>query len=516
MTELYGLAAAYLTGLLASLLRLPPLVGYLAAGYGLSVLAIPASDSIARLADLGIELLLFTVGLKLQFSSLARRDVLGVGALHMLLVTLGTGLGFFLFGQQVTGGLLLGASLAFSSTVLAVKTLEDNSELSTLHGRITLGILILQDVVAVGLLALAGGGQPTRWALALLLFPLFRPLAARLFELNGSHELKLLMGVVFALMGGAMAKAVGVSPELGALWMGALLAGHPDAKLLADKLWGLKETFLIAFFLQIGLAGLPHLEELFRAVLLVALLPVQGWLFFLLFVFVGLRARTAFVGSLALMTYSEFALLTTGVMTEAGLLAESWRGVMGVAVALSLALAAPLNRFSHRIFILLEPLLVRFERGGKHPDRNPIMLGMTQWLVMGMGRTGSAAYDVLEKQGYRVLGLDADPARIQAQRDSGRRVLYGDAEDSELWERIHLDGVLGVMFTMPEFDARLSAIRHLRGRDFRGLIGVVSYRQSEDAHLTQAGANVIFHPLTQAGERLAEYMLEAIGAAPGS
>jgi hypothetical protein len=94
--------------------------------------------------------------------------------------------------------------------------------------------------------------------------------------------------------------------------------------------------------------------------------------------------------------------------------------------------------------------------------------------------------------------------------------LYGDAEDAELWERIHLDGVRGVMLTMPEFGARISALRHLRGRYFRGLIGVVSYRQSEDAHLTQAGADVIFHPLTQAGERLAEYMLEAIGAAPGS
>ncbi|HLF96925.1 MAG TPA: cation:proton antiporter family protein [Methylococcaceae bacterium] len=512
MIELYGLAAAYVAGLLASLLRLPPLVGYLAAGYGLSVVAIPSNDSIARLAGLGIEFLLFTVGLKLQLSSLLRRDVLGVGGLHMLLVTFGTGLGFFLIDQQVTGGLLLGASLAFSSTVLAVKTLEDNAELSTLHGRITLGILILQDVVAVALLALAGGGQPTPWAFLLLLFPLFRPLASRLFELNGSHELKLLMGVVFALAGGAIAKAVGVSPELGALWMGALLAGHPDAKLLADKLWGLKETFLIAFFLQIGLAGVPGREEVLLALALVALLPVQGWLFFLLFVLVGLRARTAFVSSLALMTYSEFALLTTGVMTEAGLLAESWRGVMGVAVALSLALAAPLNRFSHRIFARMESLLLRFERQRKHPDRAPIVLGMTHWLVMGMGRTGSAAYDVLEKQGYRVLGLDADPARIEAQRDSGRRVLYGDAEDAELWERIHLDGVLGVMLTMPEFDARLSALQYLRSRRFSGLIGVVSYRQNEDPHLSQAGADVIFHPLTQAGERLAEYMLEAAGA----
>ncbi|TAN48776.1 MAG: potassium transporter KefC [Methylococcaceae bacterium] len=511
MIELYYLTAAYLAGLLASLCRLPPLVGYLAAGYYLFFLGIPASDAIDKLAGLGIELLLFSVGLKLQFSSLLRRDVLGVGGLHMLCVSLVTGLAFFFLEQRVTGGLLLGASLAFSSTVLAVKVLDDNTELSTLHGRITLGILILQDVVAVGLLALAGGGQPTRWALVLLLFPLLRPVAFRLFDLNRNPELKLLMGVMLALVGGYMAKAVGVSPELGALWMGALFAGHQDAKLLADKLWGLKETLLIAFFLQIGMAGFPSQDDLWRAVQLVALLPVQGWLFFLLFILVGLRARTAFISALALMTYSEFALLTTRVITDAGLLPGGWSITMGVAVALSLALAAPLNGLSHRIFSFLEPLLLRFERSGKHPDRLPIMLGMTQWLIMGMGRTGVAAYEMMEQKGHLVLGLDADPACIAQQREAGRRVLYGDAEDGELWERIHLDGVMGILLTVPEFEARLSALRSLRGRHFPGLIGVVGYHQSEDERLIEAGANMIFHPLAQAGQRLAECMLEAAG-----
>lgn len=510
MIELYCLAAAYLAGLLANLCRLPPLVGYLFAGYGLFFFAVPTSDAITRLADFGIDLLLFTVGMKLQFSSLLRREVLGVGGLHMLIVTVITGLAFLLLEQKLTGGLLLGASLAFSSTVLAVKVLEDNAELSTLHGRITLGILILQDVVAVGLLALAGGGQPTLWALLLLLFPLFRPLAFRLFSLSHGHEMKLVMGVLFALVGGAMAKAVGVSAELGALWMGALLAGHADAKLLADKLWGLKEILLIAFFLQIGIAGLPARDDLLRAIQLVGLLPVQGWLFFLLFVFVGLRARTAFVSALALMTYSEFALLTSRVITDAGLLPSDWSRTMGIAVALSLALAAPLNRFSHRIFSFVEPLLLRFERGGKHPDRLPVALGMTQWLIMGMGRTGSAAYEMLEQRGERVLGLEADPARIKLQRERGRRVLYGDAEDLELWERIQLEGITGILLTMPDIQARLSTVQVLRDRRFPGLIGTVAYSDEEDEWLLQAGADKIFHPLSQAGQRLAECMMEAV------
>jgi predicted Kef-type K+ transport protein len=506
--ELILILTVYLAGFLANQLRLPPLVGYLGAGYLLGYTGTPVSGFVHHLAELGIELLLFTVGLKLDLTSLLRREVVGVGGLHMLIVTLATGLGFLLLERQVTGGLLIGASLAFSSTVLAVKVLEDNSELSSLHGRVSLGILIFQDIVAVGLLALAHGEQPSPWGLSLLLLPLLRPLAYKLFDAHYDDELKLLFGVILALSGGALADAAGISPDLGALVMGALLAGHADSKGLAAKLWALKEIFLVAFFLEIGLTGVPGLAELQTALALLSFLPVQGVLFFFLFLLVGLRARTAFVTSLSLMTYSEFALITTKVITEAGLLAPGWGNVMGVAVALSLALAAPLNRCSHRLYGWLEPVLIRFESRGKHPDRTPTAIGRAQWLVMGMGRTGKAAYETLERHNHHVVGLDADPTRLEFHLESNRRVLYGDAEDPTLWENLHVSGLRGVIIALPDLSARQSAAHHLRANGFRGLIGVTSYHLREDTILLQSGADVLFHPLTEAGERLAERMLE--------
>jgi glutathione-regulated potassium-efflux system ancillary protein KefC len=506
--ELSLITTAYAAGLIASLCRLPPLVGYLAAGYALAYVGVASSELVFRLADLGIELLLFTVGLKLQLASLVRREVLGVGGLHMLIVTVATGLGFLFLDKHITGGLLLGASLAFASTVLAVKALEDNDELSALHGRIAVGILILQDIVAVGLLAIAGAERLTLWALTFLLLPLFRPLAFRLFEASRGDELKLLFGIGLALSGGAGAKMVGISPDLGALLMGALLAGHPDSRALSDKLWGLKEAFLVAFFLEIGLAGIPTAEEFLIALKLLALLPIQCALFFFLFVLIGLRARTAFVTSLALTTYSEFALITAKAITGAGLLTPEWRTVMGVAVALSLALAAPLNRFSHRIFGRIKGFLIKFERTGRHPDSTPTSIGSAQWLIVGMGRMGAAAYDQLVRQGHRVLGLDADPICIETHREQGRRVLYGDAEDRELWNTLHLTGLRGVILTMPELEARRAAVAHLRANGFDGLIGTISYHPREDSLLTQAGTDAIFHPSTETGERLALRMLD--------
>jgi glutathione-regulated potassium-efflux system ancillary protein KefC len=509
-SELYAIAAAYFAGLVAIGCGLPPLVGYLGAGYVLHYFHEPLSDPILRLSNLGIELLLFTVGLKLQWKMLVRKEVLGVGGLHMLIVTVFTGLGFLWLDRHITGGLLLGISLSFSSTVLAVKVLEDNTELSALHGRIALGILIFQDVVAVGVLALAGGGQPALGAAGLLAFPLVRPLAARLFTLSRNDELKLLLGILMAFAGGELAKAVNVSEDLGALWMGALLAGHPGAKGLADKLWSLKEAFLIAFFLQIGLFGIPDSGQFVRALQLLLFLPLQGILFFLMFVSLRLRARTAFVTALALTTYSEFALITTRILTDSGLLPAQWNTVMGMAVALSLALAAPLNRFSHRIFTVVEPFLIRFERSGRHPDQIPTRVGAAQWLVIGMGRTGTAAYKALDRRKYPVLGLDADPTRLAKHRQQNRRVLYGDAEDPDLWENLNLQGVVGVILTMPGLEARRLAVEQLRSRGFKGLIGASAFNPEEDRILRQQKADVLFHPLDEAGERLAERMEEAL------
>ncbi|MGZ5075906.1 MAG: cation:proton antiporter domain-containing protein [Methylobacter sp.] len=509
--ELLWVGTAYLSGLIISRLYLPPLVGYLMAGYILNVVGIEANETLTHLADIGIELLLFSVGLKLKPSSLLRREVLSVGSLHLLVVTLVSTLVYFGFHGQITGGLVIGVSLAFSSTILAIKVLEDSGELSTLYGRDVLSILILQDIVAIGLLAVAHDKQPSPWALCLVLLPFLRPVAYRLLNASRDDELKLLLGVTLALTGGVLAEQVGISSDIGALLMGVMLAGHINIDDLTNKLWGLKETFLVAFFLQIGLAELPGYNEILQALTLISLLPLQGLLFFVLFLLVGLRARTAFVSSLALMTYSEFALITSNVVVEAGLLPPAWESIIGLAVALSLAVAAPLNRFSHRLFSLLETVLVRFERKIEHPDRLPSSIGGAEWLVVGMGRTGISAYRSFNQQNTRVLGLDADPTVLQNLLADGKRIIYGDAEDSELWETLPLAKIKGIILTMPGFEVRSSSIKQLKNLKFAGSIGTVCFHSHEENELYQLGATFVIHPFIEAGKQLAEHMLDITG-----
>lgn len=507
MTELVWVGTAYIVGLISSRLSFPPLVGYLAAGYILHFLGVESAQTLTHLADVGIELLLFTVGLKLKLRSLLRQEVLSVGGLHLLIVTGFSAIVFLLQGEQTTGGLILGASLAFSSTVLAIKVLEDNGELSSLHGRDVLSILILQDIVAIALLAFADGRQPSYWAFALLLFPLLRPLAHRLLTISRANELKLLLGVSLALAGGVASESVGISADIGALLMGIMLSAHPNIDDLSDKLWGLKEVFLVAFFLQIGLIDLPNPNQIIKALGLLGVLPLQGILFFVLFLLAGLRARNAFISSLALMTYSEFALITTSSVVKANLLGSEWNSTITLAVAGSLAIAAPLNRYSHRLFLWFEPVLIRFEKKSGHPDRLPESIGVAEWLVVGMGRTGLSAYSALHQREKRVVGLDADPTVLESLLAEGRRVIYGDAEDPELWSGLPLERVKGIILTLPEFDARCSAVRQLRKNGYSGQIGTICYLPEEKRQLGQLGADFMIHPLVEAGNQLARQIL---------
>jgi Trk K+ transport system NAD-binding subunit len=143
----------------------------------------------------------------------------------------------------------------------------------------------------------------------------------------------------------------------------------------------------------------------------------------------------------------------------------------------------------------------------KHPDRLPNTIGITEWLVIGMGRTRLSAYQAFCRQDKRVLGLDADPIVIEALLAEGRRVVYGDAEDKALWDKLPLAKIKGVILAMPEFEVRASAIKQLKTQQFQGHIGSVCFQDDEEARLYSLGASFMINPLIEAGKQLIEQML---------
>ncbi|HRX71663.1 MAG: cation:proton antiporter [Candidatus Competibacteraceae bacterium] len=514
------LALAFLLGLLSRHLGLPALVGYLAAGFALNAFGQQGSALLDHIAHAGVLLLLFSVGLKLRIKSLARPEVWAGGLLHLIISGVLLGLGFLaVVTLPAWQALVLATTLGFSSTVLAAKTLEEKVELRAFHGRLAIGILIIQDLAALALMAFAGAAAPSPWALLVLGLPLLRPLVTKILDWSGHDELLVLYGLALALVvGGLGFEHLGLSSELGALLLGVLLVGHPKAAELARAVWSLKEVLLVGFFLQIGLMGWPSLAMLGGAGLLALLLPLKAALFFFILLAFRLRARTAFLSALALTSYSEFTLIVVKFMVGNGQLEPEWLVLLAIAVALSFVITAPVNRFAHTLYERFEDWLTRFERPDHHPDEQPVSLGSTQILIIGMGDAGAAAYDFLKKrqnipEEHKILmvsGIDSDFSKVERHLHEGRRVVYADAEDPGFWHRLRLEGIKAVILAMPDSEAKRIASRQLRRRGFPGLIGAISHYPEEESELKAAGADMTFLAFNEVGVGLAEHVWEAL------
>ncbi|HTT08809.1 MAG TPA: cation:proton antiporter family protein [Gammaproteobacteria bacterium] len=510
MLEALWIAAAFMLGLAVRQLGLPPLIGYLGAGMLLRLHGVQAAPALPALAHAGVLLLLFSVGLKLRLRNLLDRTNLGGGSAHLLLVTLALLPVLNFYGQlPASPAVTLAIALAFSSTVLAAKVLDERRELRAFHGRVSVGILVFQDLVAVTLMCYAGGSVPSAWSLALLALPLLRPLLHALLRVSGHDELLVLFGLLLALAGGAGFERLGLSPELGALALGILISGHDKATELGDALWSVKEAFLVGFFLQIGITAQPDWQTLLGALLLTLALPVKAALFFIIMLRMRLRARSAFLASLSLASYSEFGLIVANKLAERGALPHEWVLLCALAMALSFILAAPLNRHAHALYEKLEHRLTTMERHVEHVDDEPLSLGQAQILIMGMGRVGTGAYDFLSRH-ERVVGLDSDPGKVEKHRQQHRRVLYADAEDPGFWTRVRLDSIRAILLTMPDPQANEIAARQLRRRNYHGLISAASRYPDEREPALAAGVDMDFNVYDEAGVGFAEHVLEAL------
>jgi len=282
--EVITISFAFFFGLAVRQIGLPPLVGFLAAGFAINVfgpaLALPeyTGETLGHVAHLGVLMLLFTVGLKLKLAQIAQPQVIGGALLHFAIsvAVFMPGLKLFM-GFDWNTALLLAIALSFSSTVLAAKLLETKRELGAFHGRTAIGILIVQDIIALIVLAVWSGQTPNIWALLVFGVPVLRPILHRLLDFAGHDELLVLMGMMLSLVIGGMGfEAMGLSSEIGALVMGVLLSTHTRAKELGASLWSLKEIFLVGFFLQIGLTGLPDWGAMVFAVAVGIVLALKG------------------------------------------------------------------------------------------------------------------------------------------------------------------------------------------------------------------------------------------------
>lgn len=508
---------AFACGFVATLIRLPPLVGYLAAGFVLHAFDFEVTPEIETVADVGVLLLLFGIGLKLKLSTLARPVVWAGATVHMALTIAVIGLVVFVLGiagLPLVSGLsleqaaLVGFAFSFSSTVFAVKALEERNESASLQGKIAIGILVVQDIFAVVFLTLAVDEPPSIWAIPVVVAVVAaRPIYGFMLDRTGRGELLMLLGLVLAVGVGAESfSQVGLKPDLGALIIGLVMANHPRASELAGTLLDFKDILLIGFFLTIGLGGAPDMAAIGVACIVVLLLPLKTAAFIIVVAKFGFRVRTSWHTAITLATYSEFGLIVAVIGVERGMLQQEWTSAIAVAIAISFVVAAPLSAARYDVYNRMASRLVTLESSNVQPEDRLIDPEHASIIVFGMGRIGAGAYDELVlRRGEVVLGVDRTESNVEAQAARGRHVVRGDAMDVEFWGKLQLDAKIQlIVLAMSDHRANLEAVSRVRQFLPDARIAATASYADDVRELEEAGVSVARNLYGEAGQGLAD------------
>lgn len=384
-----GLALAFIGGLIAHRLRLPPLVGYLLAGLAVGPFTpgfVADAEIAAQLAEIGVILLMFGVGIKFSFKDLlAVRNLAVPGALMRILIATLLGIGLAaLWGWSLGAGIVFGLALSVASTVVLLKTLEDHSAIDSGDGRVAVGWVIVEDLVMILVLVLLpalagplGGNPPAGMAESSLLLTvtvtlgkiaiftiLMLVVGTRLIpwllirvERTGSREL-FTLGVLAIALGVAFGSAVlfNVSFALGAFFAGVIVNGTDLSHQAAEKALPLQDAFAVLFFVSVGMLFDPAIlvEEPLRVLATLAVIVVGKSVAAVLFIkLLGYSNSTALTVSASLAQIGEFSFILAGLGISLGLLPEEGRSLILAGALLSIVLN-PL------VFRAVRPLVIRF------------------------------------------------------------------------------------------------------------------------------------------------------------
>jgi len=534
------LSIAALLGLVGLVLRQPLIVAFIATGLvvGPDLLALlQPTDPIFVLAEIGISVLLFLVGLKLDLQIVRRLGPVAV-ATGLGQVSFTALVGFVIclgLGFAVVPSAYIAVALTFSSTIIIVKLLSDKREADSLHGRIAIGFLIVQDLFVVfsmivlsALGAATGkgagfGGLPGMLvasivaicAVALFMRYAAEPLLRRVARVP---ELMVTFALAWAALFAVIADWIGLGKEIGGLAAGVSLASTPYREAVASRLASLRDFLLLFFFIALG-AGMRTGtlgDQLPAALLLSAFVLVGNPLIVLAIMgFMGYRKRTGFMAGLTVAQISEFSLIFVAAGIAAGHVDEEVLSAVTLVGLVTITISTHMILYSERLYAVCEPLLGIFERAVQHREQQEDDLGTRgsahEVLLFGLGRYGCEVARSLEEQAVRPFAIDFDPEALRAWHATGGAGVYGDAADPEFLENLSLVAVQWVVIALPALsaslthdDARLILIERLRAVGFRGRIAVRADTPSDAAALRERGADLILQPFADAATRAVE------------
>jgi Kef-type K+ transport system membrane component KefB len=525
------LVISALAGAIAVRLRQPVLIAYIVvgiavgpAGFGL----VQAHDQITLLAQIGVAVLLFVVGLKLDLHHVR----------HIGPVALATGLGqlaftiligfalILLMGKGAMEALYVAVALTFSSTIIIVKLLSDKRELDSLHGRIAVGFLIVQDIAVViammAMSALRGADEAAALEVAVSLalrvtaagvplFVLMRFILPRLVEsMARSQELLLVFAIAWGTGLAALGEWAGFSKEAGAFLAGFSLASTAYREAMSARLTGIRDFLLLFFFIDLG-ARLDFATlggELWPAAALSVFVLVGNPLIVMAIMgYMGYRKRTGFLAGLTVAQISEFSIVFVAMGITLGHVGAGALGLTTLVGVITIALSTYMILYSHALYERLAPWLGVFER--RRPfrelafERQRRPESAPEAIVFGLGRYGSRLLAQLKEHGIHALGVDFDPEAVRALRRQGLAVRFGDGEDPDFLETLALQDTPWVITTLPQWEANRAFLHALHAAGFKGRVAGVVRDEAHAAALGGVGVERVLHLFNDAADHAA-------------
>ncbi len=524
------LLVAAVIGFIGTRLKQPLVVSFIAVGVlvGPSVLGwVDGHEPMMELlAEIGIALLLFVVGLKLDLHLIRTMGpvalVTGLGqvaltALVGFLIALAAGL-------EPVAALYVAVALTFSSTIIVVKLLSDKKEIDALHGRIAIGILIVQDICVILTMILitsltAADGEAhigyevarvvlTGIGVLAVLALLMRYVLPRLLDvLARTPELLVLFSIALAVSMATGGDMLGFSKEVGAFLAGIAIASTPYREAVASRLTALRDFLLLFFFISLGaqldLATIGDqigLALLFSAFVLLVkpliILAIMG--------IMGYRKRTGTLTGLTLAQISEFSLILGSLGLSVGHIDQEAMALITLVGLITIGVSTYLIFYARPIYERLAPLLEVFERSTPYAeialDSQPGQHYEADVVIFGLGRYGHQLAKNFEARGWRVLGIDFDPVVVAEWRDAGNMAHYGDASDPEFPRSLPLGDVRWIISTTPDRDVGGTLINALRAAGYQGRLAVTVHTRMDADYLRRKGADRVLMPFVDAAE----------------
>ncbi len=488
---------------------------------------VSAASETETLASMGIAVLLFVVGLKLDVNLIK-----SVGP-----VALYTGIGQIAFTSIIGFGLAIGLGLdtmsagyvavaiTFSSTIIIVKLLSDKREIDSLHGRIAIGFLIVQDIFVILAMILlpaftSGTGTELWLQLARLAvvgvafiggtFVMMRWVMPPLLDrLSRSPELLVLFAIAWAVGLAAASDALGFSKEVGAFLGGVSLASTRYRDAVASRLTSLRDFLLLFFFIELGsqldLSAMAS-QAVPAAVLSVFVLAGKPLIVIAIMGHMGYRRRTGLLAGLTVAQISEFSLILTALGVSLGHIGTDTLGLVTLVGIITIGLSTYLILYSGRLYELLQEPLKVFERPIAYREDRDRLHGPAKVdvIMLGLGRYGGRIAKRLSRRGRTVLGVDFDPVALDEAELAGVSTQYGDVEDPEFALALPLSTARLVVSTLPQIDVNSVVVHGLELAGYSGEFIATAHSGDDAKELREMGVVKALRPYSDASDEAAD------------